>query len=263
MTKDSAKKVTLELYYKIPVTPNEDINQALKLLEEIKLKKGYSYQIIDDLSSSEEEDLKDEIRIAAGRWKFKVVTKGGGALVISGSKKLNYQHGPILVIRTNKKIIEVFPRGDPGSKESRWTAIDFLQTFLKENKAITEVFKGQTFSEEDLRNLIKGTPGIIETGLTYSDVEVEIDSSRIDLVLIDKKQNHLLLEFKLNATDQTIGQVTRYNLDLYSEKFHVPKDKIRRGIVTLSVTGQIKEACKTQQIELYVIRATNYGYKYK
>lgn len=263
MSRTSQKKIIFELYYKELVTPNDNLNHSVKLLDEIKLKKGFDYKIINNLTSEQEEDLKDEIRIAAGRWKYKVVTKGGGALVISGNKKLNYQHGPILIVRKNNKIIEVFPRGDPGSKESRWATIDFLLAFLKANRAVTEVFRGQTFSENDLRNMIKGTLGIIEKGLTYSDIEVEIESSRIDLVLIDKKNGHLLLEFKLNATDQTIGQVTRYNLDRYSEKFSIPKEKIRRGIVTLSVTGQIADACKEQNIELYVIKSKNLGFKNK
>ncbi len=257
------RKIIFELYYKDLITPNDNLNHSVKLLDEIKSKKGFDYKIINELTTEQEDDLKDEIRIAAGRWKYKVVTKGGGALVISGKKKLNYQHGPILVIRKNNKIIEVFPRGDPGSKESRWTTIDFLLTFLKEKISVTEVFRGQIFSEDDLRNLIKSTPGIIEKGLTYFDIEVEIDSSRIDLVLIDKKNRHLLLECKLNATDKTIGQVTRYSLDRYSEKFTLPKEKIRRGIVTLSVTGQIADACKEQNIELYIVRLKNLGFKNK
>ncbi len=263
MSKNLQRKIVFELYYKELITPNDNLNQAVKLLDEIKTKKGFNYKIINELSAEQENDLKDEIRIAAGRWKYKVVTKGGGALVISGNKKLNYQHGPILVVRKHNKIIEVFPRGDPGSKESRWTTIDFLLTFLKVNRAVTEVFQDQTFSENDLRNLIKSTPGIIEDGLAYLDIEVEIESSRIDLVLIDKKNRHLLLEFKLNATDKTIGQVTRYNLDRYSEKFALSKEKIRRGIVTLSITGQIADACKEQNIELYIIRTKNLGFKKK
>ena len=257
------RKITFELYYKESITPTEELHQSLKMLDDIRKKKSIEFQVFTELSENDEENLKDEIRIAATKLKFKVVTKGGGALVISGSKKLNYQHGPILVVRSNQKIIEVFPRGDPGSKESRWTAIDFLSNYLRGDLAITDVLVGQKFLEEDLRNLIISTPGIIELGLIYHDVEVEIESSRIDLVLIDKKGNHLLLEFKLNATDQTIGQVTRYNLEYYSQKFSISKEKLRRGIVTLSVTGQIKEACKTQQIELYVIRSTNYGFKAK
>ncbi|MHA1154827.1 MAG: endonuclease NucS domain-containing protein [Candidatus Heimdallarchaeota archaeon] len=263
MNKELVRKIIFELYYKEQITPNDHLNHSVKLLDEIKSQKRIDYKIINDLTIEQEDDLKDEIRIAAGRWKYKVVTKGGGALVISGNKKLNYQHGPILVVRRNNKIIEVFPRGDPGSKESRWTTIDFLLAFQKEKSAITEVFRGKTFSENDLRNLIKGTPGIIENGLKYSDIEVEIESSRIDLVLIDKKNRHLLLEFKLNATDKTVGQVTRYNFDRYSEKFDLPKDSIRRGIVTLSVTGQIADACKEQNIELYIIKSKNMGFKKK
>ena len=70
-----------------------------------------------------------------------------------------------------------------------------------------------------------------------------------------------MLEFKLNANDKTIGQIARYNYESYSKLMNIPLNKIRKGIVTLNYTGQIIEACKENNIELYILKFNNCGYK--
>ena len=89
---------------------------------------------------------------------------------------------------------------------------------------------------------------------------MSLDSAIVDLVLIDKNKNHLLLEIKLDAKDRTIGQVSRYNIVDYAKKKGIDPKNVRKGIVTLSYTGQIEKACKENKIELFILKFENIGY---
>ncbi|MBD3190033.1 MAG: DUF91 domain-containing protein [Candidatus Heimdallarchaeota archaeon] len=260
--KSDSSNIVYELYYSPTETPKELVEEVKELLKKLQDKDDVVIEIFETIESAQQQLLEDEIRTAATRGKFKVVSGGGGPLAISGSsKKLNLINGPVLVIRRDGRIEEVFPRGIQGIKDSRISPIDFLKKSLFSEKPITERLDDISFTEKNLRNLIITSPSLIEEGLTLLDTEVEIDSAVIDLVLEDRQENHLLLEFKLTAKDQTIGQVTRYNYKEYSRKKNISPAKIRRGIVTLGITGQIIKACKTNNIELYLVKVENLGYQ--
>ncbi|MHA1211889.1 MAG: endonuclease NucS domain-containing protein [Candidatus Heimdallarchaeota archaeon] len=119
------------------------------------------------------------------------------------------------------------------------------------------------FTEQNLRNLIIMHSSLIEKDLSFIKVEVPIESAVIDLIFQDRNGNHLLLEVKLNANDRTIGQVMRYNIDSYAATYGLKKNKIRRGVVTISTTGQILQACEANNIELFVLKFQNVGFVYK
>ncbi len=257
---ESSHSIEFELYYILDITPAKEIEYAYQLLQKLKESKKIDFKTYKSISDKESRELEEEIRIAATRGKFKVVSGGGAALVLSGSKKLNHLHGPILIVRRDQKVVQVYPRGEPGLKGSRISTNDFLSEALNTNTDDFFDIDLKTFTEQDLRNLVIRRPSLIEENLTFVDVEVNIDSAIIDLVFIDAENNHLLLEFKLNAEDKTIGQVTRYNLDSYAKLMKIPKNKIRKGIVTLGFTGQIQEACKSNNIELYVLKFENIGF---
>lgn len=256
--KENNSKIIYELYYSPSDTPNELVDEVKELLQKLQDKKEIVFKIFDSLDNEERQFLEDEIRTAATRGKFKVVSGGGGPLAISrSSKRLNLINGPVLIIRQKGRVKEVFPRGIQGIKDSRISPREFLKRSLFSDKPVGERLEDRSFAEKDLRNLIINAPSLIEEGLTFLDTEVKIGSAVIDLVVVDQQENHLLLEFKLTAKDQTIGQVTRYNYEEYSKKSGIPIMKIRRGIVTLGVTGQIIKACKANNIELYLVKIDN------
>jgi hypothetical protein len=256
--------LTFELLYDSERTPEESTRMACSLLEELSKIKNIDYEIITSITQDKQRILEDEIRAAATRGKFKVVSGGGAALILSGaSKKLNFPNGPLLVIRKNGQVIQAYPRGVQGIKGSRISVIDYLSQLKDKKGPIQPKLDNMLFSEKDLRNLIINRPTLIESGLNFYDIEVKIDSAIIDLVMIDRQQKHLLLEFKLNANDKTIGQVSRYNEESYSLQMEIDTYQIRKGIVTLGVTGQIKKACQENNIELYIVDVKNKGYKNK
>ena len=253
------KDILYELYAIPGITPDIETNESKMLLEQLKKNKGLSYKIISSITDLGNEKLRGEMAYASQRGKFRIVSKGGAALAISGKKKINHQHGPILIIRKSGLIIDIYPKGKQGLKGSRISTISFLKQAIDSETLLVEDIDDLSFTEQHLRNLIINLPRLIEDGLVFHKVEVSIESAIIDLVMIDKQGNHLLLEFKLNTKDSTIGQITRYNFDSYAELYDLPKEKIRKGIVTLSVTGQLEEACKTNNIELYIIKSENLG----
>lgn len=241
-------------------TPQSEVKKVVNLLIQLEADKQIKHNIIIPKSEEELNSIADEIRIAATKHAFRVVSGGGAALVLSGTKKMNFPHGPILIVRKDGNIERVYPSGEQGIKGSRITAFDYLRRIIRGEDIFQGTQNERTFTENDLRNLVINSPRIIEEGLIFHDLEVDVESAIIDLVMIDKNKNHLLLEFKLTAKDRTIGQVTRYNLEYYANKYGISQNKIRRGIVTLSVSGQIIEACKNNQIELHIIQSKNYGF---
>ncbi|MHA1124694.1 MAG: endonuclease NucS domain-containing protein [Candidatus Heimdallarchaeota archaeon] len=257
--KTDPKDILYELYNIPNVTPEEETGESKLLLEQLRETKGLTFTIISSITELDTKKLLGEIAFASQRGKFKVVSKGGAALAISGKKKLNHIHGPILIIRKEGIIIDVYPKGKQGLKGSRISTLTFLKQAIESDGLLVEDIDDLSFTEQHLRNLIINQPMLLEDGLKFHKVEVSIDSAIIDLVMIDKDDNHLLLEFKLSTKDRTIGQITRYNFDSYSQLYDLPKDKIRKGIVTLSVTGQLLDACKTNNIELYIIKSENLG----
>ncbi|MFW9924970.1 MAG: endonuclease NucS domain-containing protein [Candidatus Thorarchaeota archaeon] len=241
-------------------TPQTEVKKVMNLLVQLEADKQIKYNVINPKSDEELNSLADEIRIAATKHTFRVVSGGGAALVLSGTKKMNFPHGPILVIRNEGNIVRVYPSGEQGIKGSRITAFDYLRRITRGDDILQDYHEERTFSENDLRNLVINSPRVLEEGLSFHDIEVDVGSAIVDLVMIDKDKNHLLLEFKLTAKDRTIGQITRYSIENYAAKLNIPVEKIRRGIVTLSVSGQLIEACQTNQIELYIVQAKNFGF---
>jgi len=254
------QELRFDLYYSLDESPKADVDKVIELLEKVKQTKKIKFNIITKITENEYKKLKREISAAAGPGKFKIVSGGGAALAISKSKKLNFKQGPILVILYKDEIIRVCPYGEQGVKGSRISPFDFITEILNSKTDIFSDLDEKSFTEQNLRNLIIKKPSLLGEELEYLEVEVSLESAIIDLVLIDKNKNHLLLEIKLDAKDRTIGQVARYNIEDYAKKKGISPENVRKGIVTLSYTGQIAKACEENMIELFVINFKNIGY---
>lgn len=253
-------ELRFDLYYSLEESPVEEVEKVLGLLEKVKQSKKIKFNKITNITENKYKKLKREISAAAGPGKFKIVSGGGAALAISKSKKLNFKQGPILVILYKDEIIRVCPYGEQGVKGSRISPFDFLTEIINSKTDFFSDLDEKSFTEQNLRNLIIRKPSLLGEELEYLEVEVSLDSAIIDLVLIDKNMNHLLLEIKLDAKDRTIGQVTRYNIVDYAKKKGIVPENVRKGIVTLSYTGQIAKACKENKIELFIVKFENIGY---
>ena len=261
-TRIQLQELKFDLYYSLEESPVDKVDKVLVLLEKVQQTKKIKFNIITNTTENEYNKLKREISAAAGPGKFKIVSGGGAALAISKSKKLNFKQGPILVILYNDEIIRVCPYGEQGVKGSRISPFDFLTEIMNSKTDLFADLDEKSFTEQNLRNLIIRKPSLLGEELEYLEIEVSLESAIIDLVLIDKNKNHLLLEIKLDAKDRTIGQVSRYNIDDYAKKKGIKPKNVRKGIVTLSYTGQIAKACKENKIELFIIDFKSIGYNF-
>lgn len=254
------QELKFDLYYSLEESPVDEVEKVLGLLEKVQQTKKIKFNIITNLAENDYNKLKREISAAAGPGRFKIVSGGGAALAISKSKKLNFKQGPILVILYKDEIIRVCPYGEQGVKGSRISSFDFLTEIMNSETDLFSDLDEKSFTEQNLRNLIIRKPSLLGEELEYLEIEVSLDSAIVDLVLIDKNKNHLLLEIKLDAKDRTIGQVSRYNIDDYAKKKSLDPKNVRKGIVTLSYTGQIAKACKENKIELFILKFENIGF---
>ena len=78
----------------------------------------------------------------------------------------------------------------------------------------------------------------------------DIKGGVIDMVFIDSKDNHMLIEIEIKGTDDAIGQVSRFPIP-YAKKFNISPEKIRKAIVCIDISESRIIACRENNIEVY------------
>ncbi len=234
------------ILYKTPQSSEEEIECIHRLLEEVSKKHAIEHEVIDisKLTYEEKEQLLESFRIVSRKNGKSVVSKGKGALPISRSGQPG--NIGILLQLEDGKPKDVFPHVKNGKR------IDCVMHLngLAQAENINILKENESISEQDISRMITTLPGLIEDGLTFLETEVEIDGGRIDAVFRDRNGNRLLVEIELKANDNAIAQVLRFRIP-YSEKFNVPLDRIRLGIVCCDIGERRLKACKGAGIEVY------------
>ncbi|WP_287585427.1 endonuclease NucS domain-containing protein [Candidatus Borrarchaeum sp.] len=227
----------------------ENLRDIKDLLEKVKEKHQIDYQIITSnmLSETEIETILDQIRKASQRAQVRVSSSGGGMLPISRSKKLNVNQIPILLVMDQERPWHIFPN-EKGGKGQKFEISFYLEKLLESDQI--EGFEQLALSEEDIDRILANFPSMIEKGLKYESREVEVEGGVIDMVFIDSKENHMLVEIEIKGTDAAIGQVSRFSIP-YAKKFGIPHEKIRKAIVCIEISESRIVACKENNIEVY------------
>ncbi len=227
-------------------TPAEEAGNIKNLLEGVKEKHGLDYEIIDIDTWDEEkkEELLESIRVISRKNGKGVVSKGRGALPISRSGKVG--NIGILVQMHNGKLNDVFPHV---KNNKRIDGIMHLRGLIQADN-LNDIREQESISEADISRMITTLPELIEKGLKFLETEVEIKGGRIDAVFEDKNGAHFLIEIELKAKDNATGQVQRFKLP-YSEKFNLPPEKIRLGIVCTDIGESRLIACKSAGIDVF------------
>lgn len=225
----------------------KDILSYNNLLDAIKEKHDIGHESVDiaTLKDEEKEELIEDLRIISRKNGIGVVSKGTGALPISRSKKL----GKICILLQleNEQITNVYPHE---INKKRTDIASHLNRVLKAS-CLNDITDHGSISEQDIARMISTFPELIEEGLEFIDTEVETEGGRIDVVFKSKKNEHLLIEIEIEARDNAIGQVQRFIT--YSEKYNVPPEKIRLGIVCARIAESRVNACIGAGIEVYVL----------
>ncbi|MHA1799505.1 MAG: endonuclease NucS domain-containing protein [Candidatus Helarchaeota archaeon] len=158
-----------------------------------------------------------------------------------------------IVIFKNDNPHQVFPC----SRENKtFSVIDGLRQFLKKDFDIKEVKKSGfqkeiKFKEWDLQKLLASYPELIEDGLKFINLEVEVEGGSIDCVFKDKNDCYLIIETKLKATDQLTGQILRY-ATTFMKEYQV--ENVRKGIACIEINLKRIETFKELGIEIFKIK---------
>lgn len=234
------------LLYKAVQGPDEDAGSILELLEQVNKKHRIDYDVIEvaALRDEQKEEILESLRTISRKNGVNVVSKGRGALPISRTGKLG--NISTLIQVEDGKLKNVFPHVKNGKR------IDCSLHLrgLVQAKNISELRDEESISEHDISRMITSLPEMIEKELRFIETEVETGGGRIDAVFMDRKGNHLLIEIELKANDNAIAQVQRFKIP-YSEKFNVPADRIKLGIVCTDIGESRLTACKSAGINVY------------
>ena len=228
---------------------HEKLQYLENLLEKVKKKHQIDYKVInpDLLDENSREELSNQIRTVSLRAKIRVKSSGGGVLPISRSSQLNIDQTPILVVLEDDKPSMVYPH-EKGPKGQRFEVGSYLNRLLEVETV--QGFEQQAISEEDICRILANFPSMIEDDLKYKSREVEVEGGVIDMVLIDSKDNHMLVEIEIKGTDAAIGQVSRFPIP-YSEKYDIPYERIRKALICFEISESRIVAFKENDIEVY------------
>ncbi|MFX0060896.1 MAG: endonuclease NucS domain-containing protein [Candidatus Hermodarchaeota archaeon] len=228
-------------------TDTKKLTNILDMLKAISETKNIPFTVRDvsKWKDSQKGELLRLIRDISGRKKIAVKSHGGGALPISRTGLLNLKNIPILLVYEADKALWVFPHA---AQKVRREIEDYLQLVLDSKNPENLAF--DVFSEEDIIRILKNYPYFIESGLQFVDEEVPIEGGRIDAVFLDSQDRHFLIEVEIVAQDNAVGQVSRF-VEPYANKFNVPLDQIRMGIVCLEISNSVQNACKVANIEVF------------
>jgi Holliday junction resolvase-like predicted endonuclease len=216
---------------------------------------------VSGLSESQREKIAADIRTIPPQIRGRVVSGGGMALALSGTKNLNLSNTPILVVMdSSDRPLAVFPHALEGKVE---TVQDHLNRAL-EIGADAALQGKRVATEEILTELLSIAPSIIGEGLTVIGREYSTPTGTIDLLLLDSNKAPIVVEVEVTATEHAVGQVCKLAEGYLKSLKQQAKDeaskegqrpKVRKAIVCIKIKGMIHQACRSADVELYQVRA--------
>lgn len=201
-------------------------------------------KLVERVDIRNEEVIVEEIRMMKPQIRGSVVAKGGNSLPISGSKKLNLQNTPIVLVREKRKPVYVFPCK---IGERYYSAMNGI-AFLRENLPNRAELKGEM--EDTLVHLILTDPEKLEEGLRIDDFEHETPTGTTDIVLKDATGRFLVIEVEREATDSTVGQILRLSAG-FEKHQGVHLNSVRAGVACYRIPPNVLSACERAHIEVW------------
>ena len=232
------------LYFDKSVTYNDPIEHILAEFSKLQAKTFRIKQIErSDLRS--EELVIEDIRIIKPQSRGSVVAKGGSALPISGSKKLNLKNTPVIVVRERKKPVYVFPC----RIGERYYSIRDGLSFLREDLPKRVELQGEM--EDSLVKMVLDRPEELEEGLVVDDFEHETPTGTTDVVLRDAMGGFLVIEAEREATDSTVGQILRLSAG-FENNHGLTFNSVRAGVACYRISPNVLLACKRAGIAVWM-----------
>ena len=247
----------LELYYdqsiEYPDAPLKSVFQELQSLVEAKGENGtISFARFERASLTENRIRKiaDDIRSIKPQSRGAVVTSGGYNLPFSGTKKLNLNNTPIILVRSESVPRYVFPCRVGEKYYNVMMGIEFLRDSLP------NLIDLPAETEDSITSRIIERPELLEAGLALISPEVETSTGRVDLLFKDKNGRLLLVEVERVATDQSVGQILRLCAG-YENKDGLEPGTVQAGLACMRINDNVRAAAKRAGIEVWKIPKEN------
>ena len=193
----------------------------------------------DRITSDDEKRFLDDIRVIPPQIRGQVKSGGGRTLPISGSTQLN-RSIPMLIIYDGLGPIDVYPKDLMGVKYDLSSA--FQSALPSEALGI----------EHNIIRILASKPEMLGPGLQLAYREFETGSGVIDMVFKNGEGLSLIVEVKEKADQETVGQVLKQSNGF---KDMTGSAAVRKAIVALRTSGNVRAACKDSGIELYLLSA--------
>ncbi len=218
-------------------------------LAKIKEIWGIDFEIIESSALDEltTQKVKSDIRSILPQVRGKIVSSKSHILPFSGKKNLNLKNTQILIFYRNKIPINVFPHLLGLTYYSIKDFVDIIQKYGPEDYVY---IKG--LLEDPLQKILSEFPSILEEGMNFVDINVELENGEIDLLVKDRVGKYAIIELETFARDISVTQVCRLGAD-FSEK-NSYQTEVRKIIVCLDFAKNVLKACEGAGVELYKVK---------
>lgn len=238
----------LALYYDEDAEYLSHKSSIVEILDKIKERWDLNYEIIksSELDNNKTQKIKSDIRTIPPQIRGKIVSSRNYVLPLSGAKNPNLKNTPILFLYKNELPMNVFPHLLGVTYHS---IDDFLDRILKYGPIDYVSTKG--ILEDPLQKMLSEFPSIVEEGMKFVDLNVELENGEIDLLFMDGEGMYVVLELETFAKDISLTQVCRLASEFL--KKHPDLRDIRKMIVCLDFSKNILGACENAGVELYKV----------
>jgi endonuclease len=198
------------------------------------------------LSSIKMKYVVDQIRGLSPQERGSIVTSRGFILPLSNSKNLNLKNTPILLIKSKTRLAYVFPCLVGETYFTILKGLDHLLVNLPDLPPLA----GQM--EETITEHVLNTIDRFEKGLSLLGREIDTLAGKADLVFLDSRGKHLIVEIEREATDDALGQILRLCAS-YEKKFNLSTDNVRGVIACLRIHEFVREAARRAGVEIWLV----------
>jgi len=235
----------LELYFKPSARYESDLDGIRELVRRVEKKWNIPCHEFDIgvFSADEQTGLADDIRSIPPQVRGRIVSSRGKTLPLSGSKLLNLENTPIVLLRENERAVDVFPHLLGTTYFGIVTAVEKMLAL-----GPIEYFRSRGLLEDPIVKILADAPELIEKGMSFVGSNVELTDGSVDLILRDCEGTDVVIEVETRASDQAVGQVLRLANSYASQ---TGRSRVRKGIVCILFDAGILSACKEAEVELF------------
>jgi hypothetical protein len=234
----------LELYFKTGTHYEKDLEDLRRRMHEIENSWKVDFQEfdVDQLSPEERIELVDDIRGISPQARGRIVTSRGKTLPLSGSKLLNVENTPIVVLRENERAANVFPHL---LGTAYFDVVSSLERIL--SLGPTDHLQSRGLLEDPMVKIVADNPELLGKGMSFVESNVMLPGGSVDLVLRDREGTDVVVEAETRASDQAVGQVLRLARG-YAQQ--TGKKLVRKSIICIDFDSGLPLACKEAEIDL-------------